>query len=181
MILQSSSSSASGRSKWVLVAAAFVPLVIIAVVVGIIVVVSNHKSSSAVDVAASTNCLGKQFSVGSSGTCVQDIQTMINFIETDGLTQCPFVDAATLPMTDYYDSQVATQVKTVQDWVTCYDKEEGVKPPQFKNGVVTQPLWTELCTYAYLYPSQNSNTKSSYRTQALAAGKHAGCASVAQH
>jgi hypothetical protein len=143
------------------------------------VVLSHHKQVAATTLSQSqTNCLARQFSSGSSGTCVSDIQTMVNFMESDGLTQCPFTGGAVLQATAGYDTATARQVTVVQNWLTCFNKQEGINTPSLVPGVVTPATWSELCTYAYMYPLQNSSSTSSYRAASLTAGKDAGCAAM---
>ena len=153
--------------------------ILVIIAAALVILAGRHKSSQIGPVTAGTKCLSRQFAVGSSGDCVRDIQTMVNFMETDGLTQCPFPGAASLPVDGHYDTQTAAQVTVVQKWLTCFDKEEGITPPQFTAGTVTDTTWSELCTYAYAYPSRNNDTRSPYHSQTLVAGRDAGCADLA--
>lgn len=173
---QSSSAIENRRKKKLLVLAAVVPLLIVVLVVGTVMIAGKLRSDTKAAAEAQTKCLSKELSQGSSGDCVHDVQAMVNFMETDGLTQCPFTGGFRLPLNGYYDASTSQQVAVVQDWLTCYNKQEGLKIPDFKRGKVTAATWSQLCTYAYQYPSQSNDSKSNYRTEALAAGKDAGCA-----
>jgi hypothetical protein len=119
--------------------------------------------------------VARQFAPGSSGACVSDIQTMVNFMETDGLTECPFTGAKTLAITGMYDTTTQYQVKTVQTWNNCYNKQEGSSSVIAANGIVGTSTWSELCTYAYQYQKQVAESTSPYLKASVAAGKNAGC------
>jgi hypothetical protein len=64
-------------------------VVIVIIAVGALLFATHH-SSNKVTPLASSGCASEVFSVGSSGNCVQDIQTMVDYMETDDLTECPF-------------------------------------------------------------------------------------------
>lgn len=120
-------------------------------------------------------CINQQLAIGSSGKCVSDAQTMIDFMESDGLNQCPFIGANPLTINGNYDSVTIAQVKVVQTWLNCYNHQEGQTATFPVNGDITSSTWSGLCTYAYQYPSQSNQSSSSYLNQSIAAGKNAGC------
>lgn len=155
-----------------------IALLLAVVIVASTILLSHRKASPVGSAVGRTKCLAKTLNTGDSGECVKDVQNMVDFMETDGLTQCPFPGAAQVTTTGHYDAPTAKQVAVIQGWVTCFDKEEGMTPPNFKSGAVTTPTWSALCTYAYTYPSKNNDTKSSFRSRALEAGRDAGCASL---
>jgi hypothetical protein len=126
-------------------------------------------------VTSSTGCVATDYSLGSSGTCVSDIQTMVDFIETDNLPGCSFAGGSLLPISGSYDADTASQVKAVQSWANCYAKEEGGSSNITENGIVNANTWSELCSYGYHLPSQATNSSSSYLKASLTAGKNAGC------
>jgi hypothetical protein len=96
-------------------------------------------------------------------------------METDGLTQCPFVGAKSLDINGVYNASTAIQVKTVQTWENCYNKQEGDPTRISADGSVENTTWYELCTYGYQYPKQSNQSTSSYFKVSLVAGKSAGC------
>jgi len=100
---------------------------------------------------------------------------MINFMETDDLTQCPFKGAATLGMNGVYNAATAQQVTVVQNWFNCYNRQEGEQATVAVDGKVAEPTWIDLCTYAYQYPQNAGTSVSPYLKASLAAGKNAGC------
>src|SRR5580692_9744945 len=79
-------------------------LVIIVVVVGIFVLNRPKASPPTTTASSATGCRAQTFTVGASGTCVKDIQTMTDYMETADLTECPFTGGQTLPITGTYDS-----------------------------------------------------------------------------
>jgi hypothetical protein len=157
----------------------FVILVVLAI--GVVYNIIHKKSASTSPKSSlsskATGCVSQQFNVGSSGHCVNDIQTMVNYIETAGLIQCPFPGAAQQPATGTYDATTQTQVKVVQSWFNCYNKEEGVTTMIDVDGMVGPSTWPELCMYGYKFPALAKQNPSPYFQQTLAAGKDAGCAS----
>lgn len=158
----------------------FVVLVLLAVGVVYSLVHKKAASTSARTTSgavAGSGCVARQFTVGSTGNCVSDIQTMVNYIETAGLIECPFPGAAQNPASGTYDAATQTQVKIVQSWVNCYNKEEGVTTAINADGNVGASTWPELCTYGYKFPALAKQSTSPYFQQTLAAGKDAGCQS----
>lgn len=123
----------------------------------------------------SSYCVGKTFAAGSSGHCVSDIQTLINYMENSGLTQCPFQGSAPLTVSGTFDSATATQVKSVQGWAICYATQEGFMTNVIQNSTVDKITWGELCTYGYTNPSRSGATGAA---TSIAAGKDAGCAQL---
>jgi hypothetical protein len=123
----------------------------------------------------SSYCVGKTFASGASGNCVSDIQTLINYMENSGLTQCPFDGGAPLTVNGTFDSITTAQVKSVQGWASCYATQEGFTTNVIQNGTVDKTTWGELCTYGYTNPSHSG---ASGATSAIAAGKDAGCAQL---
>jgi hypothetical protein len=138
-------------------------------------VLQRHHTQSASSHAAKNSCNAKQFGPGSSGSCVSDIQTMVNFMETDELTECPFAGAQTLSPSGSYDKTTQAEVKVVQTWLNCYDREEGTPKTLSANGTVGSATWYELCTFAYEYPQRANSSPSPYWQAAQVAGKNAGC------
>ena len=132
----------------------------------------KHRPSQAL---VASGCTARQFDVGSSGTCVNDIQTMINYMETSGLNECPFVGAQRLPINGTYDSATKVQVSTVQTWINCYSKQEGSQTSVSVTGKVDSATWHLFCSYAYQFPSQSNSSVSPFRQASIAAGKNAGC------
>lgn len=162
---------------------AYIPIVI-TVVVAIVIAIGvflflnqNHTTtkSGGQSTAISSACVGQGFATGSSGHCVRDIQTLVNYMEHSGLTECPFSSGATLTVSSTYDSATATQVKSVQQWSSCYAKQEGFTSNVQQTGKVDKTTWGELCTYAYTDPLHTSATGA---TSSIAAGKDAGCAQL---
>jgi hypothetical protein len=120
-------------------------------------------------------CVGADLTSGSSGHCVSDVQTIINYMEHSGLTQCEFVGGANLTINGNYDTTTSAQVKSVQDWADCYATQEGFTSNVKDTGVVDRPTWGELCTYGYTDPIHSS---ASGAGGTIAAGKDAGCAQL---
>jgi hypothetical protein len=96
-------------------------------------------------------------------------------METDGLNQCPFTGSSILSINGSYDTNTQDQVKVVQTWLNCYNKQEGQPIVDTANGIVGTSTWSGLCTYAYQYPSQANQSSSQYLKASIAAGKNAGC------
>ena len=145
-------------------------LVIILLIIGSLVI--SHSPSSSI---SHSGCVAKQFNVGSSGQCVQDIQTMVNYMETAGLNECPFASAKILSVSGNYDQATAQQITSVQNWERCYSKQEGSQSNILATGIVNTQTWHLLCSYAYLFPSKSKSYTSPYRQESIAAGKNAGC------
>lgn len=146
---------------------------VLVIVFGIYFLFLDHGSTN--KATASNGCVAHQFGLGGSGNCVSDIQTLINFIETDGLTMCPFDGSGTLQINGNFDSPTQEQVKVFQAWVNCYNKQEGIPSTLATNGLVNSSTWSELCTYGYQYPKQSNSSTSPFLKQSIAAGKNAGC------
>jgi hypothetical protein len=154
----------------------YISAVVLIVVVAVgVFIFFGRKSVTPSKQVGSNSCIAKQFALGSSGNCVSDIQTMINFMETDGLTQCPFTGSSTLSVSQSYDVSTENQVKVVQSWLNCYNQQEGESGSSAANGTVGPSTWSELCTYAFQYPSQATQSTSPYLKSSIAAGKNAGC------
>ncbi|HUD10145.1 MAG TPA: hypothetical protein VMR28_00555 [Candidatus Saccharimonadales bacterium] len=149
-------------------------IVVIAVLLVIFVSLEKaHKTQPmAVDKSA---CTAQQFSVGSSGVCVKDIQTMANFIQTDGLTVCSLQGGHTLSISGQYDTATQNQVKLIQNWAQCYTHEEGSKATIPTNGIVAVNAWPVFCDYAYQFATHNPNSASPYTKATQQAGMNAGC------
>ena len=96
-------------------------------------------------------------------------------MEHSGLTQCPFTGGAELTVNATYDADTAAQVKSVQQWASCYAKQEGFTSNVGQTGTVDRNTWGELCTYGYTDPLHSSATGAS---ATIAAGKDAGCAEL---
>ena len=148
-------------------------IIILAVIAGAFYFINNNSSKKTI--AAQNTCTSKEFAPASSGNCVSDIQTMVNFMQTNQLNQCPFSGGASLSINGNYDDSTTAQVKVVQSWLNCYNKQEGAPVINTVNGTVDAATWTGLCTYAYQYPSHNNQSPSPYLKQTLIAGKDAGC------
>lgn len=151
---------------------AAIALVVVAIVVMIVVAFRKNPKQPT---AQAGSCTSRQFSFGSSGTCVSDIQTMIDFMESGGFTQCPFTGGSKLAIDGAYDSTTQAQVKVVQTWMNCYNKQEGVASSLTVDGSVDVPTWTDLCNFSYEFPKNSSNNTSPYSSASITAGKDAGC------
>jgi hypothetical protein len=135
----------------------------------------DHKHTDTVkaqNTLLSSYCVGQSYTTGSSGHCVDDIQTLVNYMEHSGLTECPFDGGATLTVNSSYDGDTTTQVKSVQGWSECYAKQEGFTSNVKQTGTVDKVTWGLLCTYGYTDPL---HTTASGASEAIAAGKDAGC------
>jgi hypothetical protein len=153
---------------------AILGILILAIGVTIIILLTK-RTSSPLQTTSGNSCKSQQLSIGSMGNCVSDLQTMVNFMETDGLNQCPFTGSAALVADGSYDESTEEQVKVVQTWFDCYATQEGLPPTIAVNGTATSATWSELCIYAYSYPSKSGTSPSSYLKSSIAAGKNAGC------
>jgi hypothetical protein len=149
-------------------------VVIVIIAVGALLFATHH-SSNKVTPLASSGCASEVFSVGSSGNCVQDIQTMVDYMETDDLTECPFTGGQVLPVDGSFDASTKQQVQVVQTWQNCYNKQEDLPAAQIVNGSVGTQTWSELCTFSYTYPKQAASSPSAYFKSTVTAGKNAGC------
>jgi hypothetical protein len=153
---------------------------LIAIVILIIVgagafLLFKHKPTDTVNTqntSLSNYCVGHTYATGSSGHCVSDIQTLVNYMEHSGLTECPFDGGAELAVTGTFDSTTAAQVKSIQGWSGCYAKQEGFTSNVTETSQVDKSTWGLLCTYGYTDPSHTAATGAS---GAIAAGKDAGC------
>lgn len=131
----------------------------------------HHKAFQ----ATKYGCTTQQFAVGSSGKCVKDIQTMVDYMETAGLNECPFEGTKILTITGAYNKETANQVRSVQQWIHCYSAQEESQTNVSVNGKVDAATWQLLCSFGFRFPSQSNSSTSSYRQSALSAGKNAGC------
>jgi hypothetical protein len=155
---------------------AYITGAICLLIVALLIVIAIVRHSSArTSPVASNICVSKQLSLGSTGACVSDAQTMVDFMESDGLTQCPFTGASVLNINGTYDSSTEKQVEVVQTWLNCYNKQEGEPTNVLANGILSTTTWQALCTYAYIYPSSSNQSSSSYLQQSIVAGQNAGC------
>jgi len=153
-------------------------IVLVAVVVGVVIFVflsRNHSTNTPSSYVStpSSECVGQTFTSGSNGHCVSDIQTLVNYMEHSGLTECPFTGGATLAISGTYDTATSSQVRSVQEWSDCYAKQEGFTSNVVATGNIDKATWGELCAYSYTDPL---HTSASDASAAIAAGKDAGCA-----
>jgi hypothetical protein len=156
-----------------------ISLLVVVTIMVIIGFLLTHKKSTIPAVSMTrSGCVSEQFIVGSSGTCVSDIQNLVNFIETDGLTECTFVGGQRLSINGTYDTTTQAQITVVQKWENCYNHQEGSPITITTSGNINTATWSELCTYGYEYPSKSGSDISPYRQAGLAAGKAAGCAQL---
>ena len=132
----------------------------------------THHTTKAI---AKTGCTTEQLSEGSSGSCVSDIQTMVNYMETAGLNECAFPNAKLLTVNGTYDNATRQQVQSVQSWYQCYTSQEDSQTNVTASGTVDPATWHFFCSYAYQFPSQSSSNTSPFRLASIAAGKKAGC------
>lgn len=163
----------------------YVRLVLLLVVAAAIIIVTfvllnvHHRVAAPAKqtVSLSSYCVGQTVKTGDSGHCAADIQTMINYMEHSGLTQCPFEGGKQLPVTNEYDTATAAQVQSIQGWANCYAKQEGFTTNVRQTGSVDRTTWSELCTYGYTNPLRSGANGAS---DSIAAGKDAGCAPLQQ-
>lgn len=159
--------------------AIFIAVLVVILVIGIVGFLLIHKKPHPAAMSTvKTGCVSQQYTVGSSGSCVSDIQNLVNFIETNGLTECVFNGGQRLTVSGTYDTTTQTQVAVLQEWENCYNHQEGSPVTIGTSGNVNTATWSELCTYGYEYPSKSGSTISPYRQAGLAAGKAAGCAEL---
>jgi hypothetical protein len=159
------------NKKWMSIAT----IAVVVLLTGAVLFFHKHTAAKA---AANTNeiskyCVGQNFTAGSSGFCVTDIQILANYMEHSGLSECPFNDSSVMTVTGTYDQTTADHIKSIQKWSECYAAQEGFKSNVQQTGSVDQPTWGELCTFGYTDPKQRS---ASDATTAIAAGNNAGCA-----
>jgi hypothetical protein len=159
------------RAPWLAVCI----VVLVLIIGGVLLLIRHNSKPNMTPVAQSNSCISRQLSIGSSGNCVRDVQTMVNFLETDGLTECAFIGAQQLSVSGTFDAATQQQIKTVQTWINCYNKQEGNPLNTPANGTVGTATWSGICTYAYLYPKQSGQGPSPYLKASIAAGKDAGC------
>jgi hypothetical protein len=154
-----------------------VSAIILILVIGTILFImnKNHSSTTPTPIAHYSGCIAEQLNVGTTGSCVGDAQTMVDYMQTGGLTECPFSGGSLLPITGNFDETTKAQVQVVEKWENCYNKQEGSSVTISTSGIINTTAWSELCTYAYHYPLQSNSTVSSYRQKSLVAGKDAGC------
>jgi hypothetical protein len=134
-----------------------------------------HKQDSTTTSAALSGCRAETIGLGASSNCVKDIQTMTDYMETSGLTECQFTGGHVVPITGTYDAATEAQVKVVQNWANCYYEQEGINQSVTTSGSVDNGTWTELCNYAYNSPKQSGENVSSYTKASIAAGENAHC------
>lgn len=170
--LQPSSSTGSARTLGVLGALLLICLAGFAIFYLSVL----HRNSTTV--ITPRGCTSTNLSQGSSGICVKDAQTMVDFIETDGLNECVFTNGMPLAVDGSYNAATAQQVKSVQTWVNCYNHQEGITQTVPTNGTIDKTTWVALCTYGYQYPTQNSASSSPYTKAATTAGNNADCKSL---
>jgi hypothetical protein len=147
-------------------------ILLVVIIAGGIGLFSINKSKNS---TVSNGCISQTSKVASMGHCVSDLQTMVNFMETDSLNQCPFNGSIQVPISGVYDGITEQQVRVIQTWVNCYNKQENNGENITVNGQVDPSTWSALCTYAYIYPNQSQQSNSPFLKQSLAAGKDAGC------
>ncbi len=151
----------------------------VAIVTVSIVLTRHNQAASQQTKTHSTTlgnaCVGRAFTVGDSGQCVRDAQLLVNYMEHSGLTECPFHNGATLVITGAYSQKTATQVRAVQQWSSCYAKQEGFTSAIKQSGRIDKLTWRELCTYSYTDPLHRGAANAS---AAIAAGRNAGCANL---
>lgn len=164
--------SSGGYVHLIALAVAAIVIVIIA-----LVMLNIHRHAAAPGKQSSnlTGCVSQTFGSGSSGHCVGDIQTLVNYMEHSGLTECQFDGGAQLVLSSVYDNATVVQVKSVQGWSDCYAKQEGFTSNVQQTGTVDRVTWGELCTYGYTNPSRTGAAGSA---SSVAAGKDAGCAQM---
>jgi len=150
-------------------------VVVIAIVVGFLLWHHQTHTSAARKAALSAYCVGQTFTTNDTGHCVSDIQTLVNYMEDSGLTECSFTDGAKLDITGTYDAATATQVQSIQNWAVCYAKQEGFASNVHPSSTVDRATWGELCTFSYIDPIRNSATDAG---ASIAAGSNAGCAQL---
>ena len=161
----------------------YIQIVLIAlavIVIGAVLLVFLSRNHSAAKPSSSAStlsgqCVGQTFTSGSGGHCVSDIQTLVNYMEHSGLTECPFTGGATLVVSGSYDTATASQIRSVQGWSDCYAKQEGFTSNVIVTGNVDKATWGELCAYSYADPL---HTSASGASAAIAAGKDADCAAL---
>lgn len=153
--------------------------VIIVVAIIALILVTMHRDAATTDTPTAnlSGCVSKTFGSDSSGHCVSDIQTLVNYMEHSGLTECPFTGGAQLSVSSVYDNATVLQVQSVQGWAGCYAKQEGFTSNIQQTGTVDKTTWSELCTYGFTNPSHNGTAGAA---GAIAAGKDAGCAQLQQ-
>jgi hypothetical protein len=162
------------RQKNIIITYSIFALVIIVVIASILIL--HHKPTTPTTTSnAITGCRALTLTSGDTGNCVKDIQIMTNYMETAALTECPFTGGQTLPINGTYDSATAAQVKVVQNWASCYYRQEGMSLSITASGTVDNNTWTELCDFAYSSPKNSHASTSPYTQASIAAGKNAHC------
>jgi uncharacterized alpha/beta hydrolase family protein len=132
--------SGSSKRKSVMIISLLV-VVTIMVIIGFLL---THKKSTIPAVSMTrSGCVSEQFIVGSSGTCVSDIQNLVNFIETDGLTECTFVGGQRLSINGTYDTTTQAQITVVQKWENC-DYHHYKRKYQHSNVVRALYVWLRI-------------------------------------
>ena len=141
----------------------------------IIFIIKDDSKKSISQVSAPNTCINSTIQVGSSGQCVSDLQTMANFLETDNLNECAFNGKQILNVDGSFDAITQSQVKVLQNWLICYNKQEGAPNNITASGIVNTATWGDICTYAYIYPKEAGQSSSPYYKASIVAGKNAGC------
>jgi len=162
---------------YVHVVALIAAVIVVAVITLIVVNMRRNPATTNAPAVSLSGCVSKTFGSGSSGHCVGDIQTLVNYMENSGLTECPFTGGTQLALSSVYDNPTVLQVQSVQGWAGCYAKQEGFTSNVQQTGTVDKATWGELCTYGYINPSHNGAAGSA---KSIAAGKDAGCAQLQQ-
>lgn len=155
-----------------LVVILIVCFIVIGLMIAGVVAFRHHQTAP---VVTKKGCVTQSLSVGSNGTCVADVKAMIDYIETSGLNECPFTNGDVIPVNDTYDEATLQQVKVVQTWINCYNKQEGSTQSIAVSGSVDNTTWLVLCSYGYRFPKQSQSTTSVYHAAAIQAGQAAGC------
>ncbi len=150
-------------------------IVVIVLAAGFLILHKSPANNMTTVHASANSCISKQFSLGASGNCVKDIQSMVYFLETDDLSECSFAGAKQSEVTGNFDAATKTQVEVAQTWLNCYAKQEDSSIRVDTAGIVNTSTWSELCTYAYQYPKQSGQSSSRYYKQTILAGEDAGC------
>ncbi len=154
------------------------PLIIVSLIaiIGIAIAglfLTQHTQKPAV--VTKTGCVTQNLAVGSNSSCVLYAKTMVDYIETAGLNECSFTGGQVVPLNNDYDTATAQQIKVVQTWINCYNKQEGSTQTIAENGSVNSTTWMVLCSYGFSFPKQSHSTTSPYHYQTISAGQDAGC------
>lgn len=129
---------------------------------------------SAAAPASAATCYATSLAPGASGTCVKDLQQMLNgtYAEIQAVNNGgrPYAGGAMLTVNGQYGPQTAAQVKTFQEYAAV---------AATGNVVMGTGIWDKLCAYAVNgeSASQRSGSSSldSYMRTGVTAGLDAGC------